>query len=213
VTANGNRFFGIQPGSISSYKNTTKANKTIELSDDYYGYIFNGFYFTKAFSYWTLGSYFFRDLAVPITLLILNALILAQMRKITKRRIKLAGGGANNASRSAANVSSNHASVILAMRAERRRSIMILLTGVNYLLGHTLNVIKMIESYFNLSSDYLLWNCVSLASYGLLFISYQTSFFFYYFLNTQFNHCAKQTFKFLFFPVWWAVQQLRSIKK
>jgi hypothetical protein len=137
---------------------------------------------------------------VAIALIVINLLILAQMRRMTQRRVSLAS-----------HCSATDTSVIFAMKAERKRSILIVLTGVNYIGGHTLFVVFQIFFYFFINQNDP-WYCVKYASTTLLLTAYASPFFFYYFFNTQFFKYANRNLQFMFFPVWRVMELVKGIQ-
>jgi hypothetical protein len=93
-------------------------------------------------------------------------------------------------------------SVMAAQKAEDKRSIMIVLTGVNYIAGHLLKIVYIIKINFLPHDQNQEWGCVSFAALILLSISYSTPLFFYYFFNTQFYKFANNNIKrFIIFVV------------
>jgi hypothetical protein len=112
---------------------------------------------------------------ILIGILVLNVLILrviAQMLK-TRRELFRNDGGEENAT------------VKATLKAEKRKMIMILLTGINYFIGHSLNFVDTVFRFFFLSSP--LTSCLELLAYIFLTLSYATPFFFYYFFNKIFK--------------------------
>jgi hypothetical protein len=169
VLININHFFSIDVIGFSipfSQQNETVGNTTT-LVTQYFNYYIqnpNEFYSSPAGKYWMLFKFLFRDLGISIALLAINWLILAQMRQSTKRRLKIAGAQKKEnpalpitdtatltvaEGGSAAPVISATAfrSVIAAQKAERKRSIVIVLTGVNYLLGHSMYIPSAVNSF------------------------------------------------------------------
>jgi hypothetical protein len=162
-----------------------------------------------------LIKFLFRDLGLTVALLIINWLILVQMQQSTKRRLKMAGAHkkenpaptttatltvAEGGSAAPAMSATASRSVIAAQKAERKRSIMIVLTGLNYMLGHSLYIVFTLNGFIIVSGDPT-WTCVAFAAKILLSIAYSTPIFFYYFFNTHFYKFANTNLKRLVMPV------------
>jgi hypothetical protein len=217
-----NQFIGEFLGAVSlplSQQNVTVGNTTT-LVTEYYNYYytnFGDFAFSPASTYWTLIRFLFRDLGLTIALLAINWLILAQMRQSTKRRLKMAGAHktenavptttatatltvVEGSAAAPAMSATASRSVLAAQRAERKRSIMIVLTGVNYIFGHLLFIVYTINGYIIKTSTTESY-CVAYAAKTLLSIAYSTPFFFYYFFNTHFNKFFNTNVKNLMMPV------------
>jgi hypothetical protein len=110
-----------------------------------------------------------RDCLMFIILVVLNVMILSLLIQTTKRRRTL---GSNNDNL-----------LTLAQRAERKKMIMIISTGLNYMIGHFLLLVDLlIESYFGYEKNYF----YVIAT--LIFkISYVDSLLFYLFFNNIFK--------------------------
>jgi hypothetical protein len=223
VVININQFLGQYVAKISfplSMKNETVGNTTT-LVTEYFNFYYIGtredIYFSQASNYWSIIKYLFRDLGITITLLVVNLLILEQMGQSTKRRLKMAGAHKkanaaptttitatltvvnDNASEPAMSVTASR-SVMAAQKAERKRSIMIVLTGVNYIVGHSLNVVHIYNIFFLISIDPL-WYCISIVAKILISLAYTTPLLFYYFFNTHFYKFTNANLKRLIIPV------------
>jgi hypothetical protein len=129
----------------------------------------------------------FRDLFLAVVLIVLNTLILVQIKNATKNRIALNAGEGGAVSQAVKD----------SLRAEKRKAIMIGLTGVNYIIGHI--------SYFILGVMFRLfpdvtnasingWSCYSVAAVFIYYASYASPFFFYYFFNKHFKKFMKSNF-------------------
>jgi hypothetical protein len=128
-----------------------------------------------------------------VALIVINILILAQI----KRKRKMFTGGHNNT------IGELDSSVLTATKAERKRLVMIVLIGVNYILGHSLNVAwRIIDNFIIIHASGPYWVCLSFAAYTLVAISYATPFFFYYFFNMGFKESANCVLKYVFYPLW-----------
>jgi hypothetical protein len=180
------------------HHNVTVGNVTILVNDyyTYYSQYYTDFEYTVANSSWQVAQFLFRDLVLAVALIVINILILAQIKQMTQRRLMLTGGHNNT-------TGVTDPSVLAAMNAERKRSIMIVLTGLNFVLGHSLNVAwRIIDNFIIKHASSPMWVCFSFAAYTLVAIAYATPFFFYYFFNTHFMKCANRTMKYIFYPLW-----------
>jgi hypothetical protein len=218
IVINIGQFIGEYVGEASfpiSQQNETVGNTTVLVYQ--YQTVFyvhhSDFYFSTASSYWIVIKYLFRDLGLALALIVVNWLILGQMRESTKRRLKMAGAykKENAASTTTATVVEGGAaapamsatasrSVATAQKAERKRSIMIVLTGVNYVLGHSLTVVRNVYLFFFVGFDQQ-WVCLGFASELFLLLACCTPIFFYYFFNTHFFNYANTNMKSLVMPV------------
>jgi hypothetical protein len=223
IAANINKFFDYYIADVRkpiSNQNVTTGNMT-NLTQ-YYSY-FQAYY--TAFEYTTVNSALqvsealFRDLVIVVILIPLNILILVELKQSTQRRAALATGsvygGTSDVSSTTAQMSNaaavtgltsngvGHRLVVTALIAERKRAIMIIVTGLSYIIGHSLNVYASIRSSFILPRPSgPLWYCLAFASMTLVRLSYATPFVFYYFFNTRFQNFANKTFGYLLSPVW-----------
>jgi hypothetical protein len=113
-----------------------------------------------------------RDVVLLIILITLNMLILFTLIKTTVRRRALAGNNTNN------NM------VISSQNAERKKMIMILLTGLNYFIGHFPSFLYFfLKFYFQI----YLTLCYFIYFEMLLYLSYVNGIFFYFFFNNVFR--------------------------
>jgi hypothetical protein len=135
-----------------------------------------------------------------IVILLLNMLILRELKAFTKRRILLTGATSHTAT-TLASVAPVSESVLIGQRAEKRRCRLILFTGLMYVLGHAVQAISNFQSSFFYNESYDAWFCVYFVASTLLNLSYAVNFFLYYFFNTQFKKYANETIALLSFPV------------
>jgi hypothetical protein len=196
-----NRFFQlyvVKLEQITGNHNVTVGNVTTVVTDyyTYYSDEYHAFEYTVANASWQVAQFLFRDLGLAVALIVINILILVQIKQMTQRRMMLTGGHNNT-------TAVTDPSVLAAMKAERKRSIMIVLTGLNFVLGHSLNVAwRIIDNFIVKHASTPVWMCVQFAAYTLVAIAYATPFFFYYFFNTHFMKCANQIMKVVFYPLW-----------
>jgi hypothetical protein len=80
------------------------------------------------------------------------------------------------------------------LKAEKKKMIMILLTGVNFCTG---NMISFVFQLVLLIPSGYTSSCLNFLNALFLNLSYGTPFFFYYFFNKKFK---KETNNFLLFP-------------
>jgi hypothetical protein len=76
------------------------------------------------------------------------------------------------------------------LRAEKRKAIMIGLTGMNFLLGHISYLVLAIMFRFFpkvVNADINSWYCYSAAAVTIYYASFVTPFLFYYFFNKHFK--------------------------
>jgi hypothetical protein len=120
----------------------------------------------------------FRDLVLGIVLIIINILILLEIKQVTQRRIFLTTDGLTTSPPTTSQ------SVRVSLQAERRKSFMTIATGINFLLGHSLYAANHLGLVID-SKVYLFdqWICFNYIAFWLFKISYTNSFFFYYFLT------------------------------
>jgi hypothetical protein len=139
-----------------------------------------------------------------MVILVFNMLILYQIREMTKRRISMAAGGhttQHQRSVSASTAVTENQSVRVALKAERKKSTMIVLTGVNYVTCHIAFPFVLIINQFCpyiLSTPAL--NCLFSVTRFLTYAAYITPFLFYYFFNTHFKRLANRNIRFAFYP-------------
>jgi hypothetical protein len=199
----------------------TTANVTFEYEKFYT--VKTSFGRTDTYKVFSFSHSVFRDFIILLIILLLNALILAEMRAFTKRRILLTGGVATHVAHTALTVDNtsvggvtSHSartpstvastgqvsgSVLVAQRAQNRRCVLILLTGLMYGLGHIGQVVTNFHTKYAYNASYDAWFCVYFVAIRLLNLSYAVNFFLYYFFNTQFKKYANETIALIAFPV------------
>jgi hypothetical protein len=153
----------------------------------YYGPAFSDFGKSVTYKWLDLSQSMFRDLFLAAVLIVVNTLILVQIKNATKNRIALNAGEGGAVSQAVKD----------SLRAEKRKAIMICFTGVNYILGHSSYLILGVKSrLFTVPvADANGWACYSVAASGIYYLSYATPFFFYYFFNKHFKKFMKSNFK------------------
>jgi hypothetical protein len=210
VLANQEYFYGLSV--ISYLKPKSSINETVENATTivtenytYYVYVFNEFGQTQIFYGLTLATSIFRDLFLVIVIIILNILILIEIKKATKRRIALTHRidlkETRNTVPEAVSFQMSE-SVMKALKAEKQKAKMIFLSGLNFAIGHLawliFSLCNTFIPYFSNSSAY---GCVDLVADFFLYVSYATPFFFYYYFNMQFKKFANRNLKLAFYPL------------
>jgi hypothetical protein len=241
IAANLNRFLNYVPEyyNVTVAQNVTDSNGTgtALVTVDYTGFYiyYTEFNDSLASRSWTTGAMVFRDFLIITLLLCVSLLILAKMREVTARRVKMvkhatvvhhviaiaavvakdelistskkAAGAEVDAppvTLTTGNAVSTSRFLTVALAAQRRESIMIVLTGFNYILGHIMNVVYTVYFRFvyNSSMDSTLgtWNCITFSAFTLISIVYATPFLFYYFFNTHFKKFFNANLSFVLNP-------------
>jgi uncharacterized membrane protein YkvA (DUF1232 family) len=164
----------------STQVNVTSGNSTtlISVNSSRYQFEYNFLISKEVFDIWDFVYFFFRDLFILIGILIVNILILRVISQMVKTRRELfrSDGGEENAT------------VKATLKAEKRKMIMMLLTGVNFIPGRLVNILAKLF-YYVVPLDYstLFLGCLWFLDDLLLTLSYATPFFFYYFFNERFK--------------------------
>lgn len=140
-----------------------------------------------------------RDGVFLSIIILLNLMILFEIRKVTKRRIGMQGSITESLSQQQP---TTHSKLVkTAMNAEKNKGLMIVMTGVNYFLGHAVYAIYQIATSVGINPGRQTeWLCAYRVGLELMMISFCTSFFLYYFFNTQFKKCAKHNIQTLISP-------------
>jgi hypothetical protein len=149
-------------------------NFTIKkVSNHTYEYDYSKFGKTSLSNSLYMADSFIRDGFFLVVLIFLNALILSLLIKTTKRRRDLVRNNMNNSSL-----------LTIAQKAERKRMIMITLTGLNYMIGHSLFfVYNILPNKDERDMGYCLFRYL----YFFYIVSYANSIIFYYFFNSIFK--------------------------
>jgi hypothetical protein len=152
-----------------------------------------------------------RDVVMLFVIIILNMLVLKELKAFTNRRKFLTGAPPAQPSRVPSNFDQTsvtltttgpvNQSVLVAQRAEKRKCVMILFTGLMYGLGHVGQAVANFHSKFAYNASYDAWFCVYFVAIKLLNLSYAINFFLYYFFNAQFKKYANETMTLIAFPV------------
>jgi hypothetical protein len=187
--------------------NETTANGT---SLTYYEYQYfktasTSFAKTDVLKFFSLFHTIFRDVIILFLILVLNVLILIEMRRVTKFRLMLAQDHSDDDH----HVKKNH-SVLTALRAERKRCIMVLLTGLVYGCGHVGNAVTNAHWHF-FRTNLHVWYCLQFAANQLLMFSYAIPFILYYFFNSQFKRFANQSILLLLYPITVTLKRAKAI--
>lgn len=159
-----------------------------------------------------------RDLACFLVLLLFNTLIVCEMRSSTRRKTQLflTRRGTDismsnlNTTTSLAAVAIMHAAssynVRKACQAESKRAIMVIVSGVNYFLGHTgYFFVAIAISFLTITPS---WRCFGSIELLLLYLSNVTCYAAYYFSNKLFRQYSNQNLYYIFHPVCLALNKL-----
>jgi hypothetical protein len=172
------------------YPITLADNQTVDYK--YYNYTLTSFHKTEASKLIYPAVGLIRDIAPGIALIVINILILSEIKIVTQRRIYLTNDGSPTTSQS----------VRVSVQAERRKILMIISTGINYFAGHTLTSANNLGLAIDSKLDKLdQWLCFSFVVDVLFKLSYANSFFFYCFFNLHFRKFAYSTFKMFLYPL------------
>ena len=158
------------------------------------------FYLTKfGMSLYPKVMIIFDSILVHILLFLIisafNILIYFKMKESTNSKFILSFNARNSNPSTIRNSSIN-----LAMRSHKKRFIMVIVTGFNYLLGHIGYVPFSILATLFPTISYL-W-CINNIEIILLFVSYLANYPIYYMFNTIFKRIANRHFRILFYPMW-----------
>jgi hypothetical protein len=210
------RFPAYYPGPVTRLlkSNTTVGNTTYlkTLNVSYYTLIYTTFDRSVIYSSLNVSLTIFRDIFLCMVILVLNVLILLQMREMTKRRIRLTASGftahhqndARTITAGAVNTTVSvtaHQYVRVALKAERKKSIMIVLTGVNYVTCHILfPFVLMINQFVPYILNASVLSCLFSITRSMTYAAYTTPFLFYYFFNTHFKRLTHRNLRFMFYP-------------
>jgi hypothetical protein len=177
---------------------TSGGNQTENYTSFYYSY--TAFGSSTTYNLLLVLVTLFRDLFLVVALIALNVLILIEIMKMRKRRINMT----NKNPGAISNTSVMNQSVSKSLQAEKRKALMIVFTGINYFLCHSVYLVFTItrdvyQNFYSPSETGFL--CFQFTAYFLLSLSYATPFFFYYFFNKQFNKFAKRALTVVFYPL------------
>ena len=134
------------------------------------------FFYTNFVKYMRYLHSIVRDFVIFIILVILNFFILIFLKKNTLRKKDLLKGGHQTVS---------------AEKAEKNNELMIMLIGINYLIGHFGSILYYVP--FPASPQF--WNCFYDFNLIPFYISYIVNNLMYYFFNKNFRKYANQNFK------------------
>jgi hypothetical protein len=180
----------------------------------------------------------FRDILIALFILCLNMLILAQMRTLTASRSKMSRLGMQNATVLTDNTNNNILTnekavkaeapatlttalpvssrlLAVALKAQRRVSVMIVFTGLNYIFGHIMNIPNIIANTIISkqviqSGQAMTWNVIIFSANTLISVAYATPFLSYYIFNTHFKKFTNANVIFMFSPVLRLILVVRS---
>lgn len=174
---------------IAPYNQTIQVSENVTKTILKYRYINTPFYGSQTSINLMLAESLIRDLGFLVIIFLLNFLVLLEIKKVTQRR-------------RAMNKSGSDKTIQTALTAERNKCVMIMVTGVNYFLGHSLYAIYQFAILSGAAfRDINSWICVFRIGYDLLMLSYGVSFILYYVFNKQFNRYANDALKMMITPI------------
>ena len=148
-----------------------------------YTYVLTDFYYSKAGKLFRIGHVVIRDIIPFMLLILLNFFIILKFRTEVKRKLKL-----------------NHnmkqtKSVQAAINADKKNRIMILLSGLNFMIGHFGLILYYIQP-FQASPQF--WSCFVEFYYLPFYLSFVVNVFLYYVFNKNFRNQFCNNLRFLF---------------
>jgi hypothetical protein len=187
---------------ISRSMNETSVNGTTAFFVEY-KIAKTSFGKSRVFKFLSSFRTILRDIALLIVTIVLNTLILIEMRSVTlaKRRLILNSSTPSHATdesdTSVVKAPPQSHLVSTAVQAERKRCIMVLVTGLVYGFGHVGQAVVNLQGNF-FTHGSTVWLCLQFLATHLLKTSYAISFFSYYFFNNQFKKYANQYIRCVF---------------
>ena len=165
--------FKIEP--LNSFENSGKIQS--------YKYVLTDFYYSKVGKFFRIGHVVIRDIIPFLLLILINVFIILKFRTAVKRKLKL-------------NQSINQTrSVQAAINAEKKNQIMILLSGLNFMIGHFGLILYYIQP-FQASPEF--WTCFVEFYYLPYYLSFVVNVFLYYVFNKNFRNQFCNNLRFLF---------------
>lgn len=137
-----------------------------------------------------------RDAICLVILIVLNVLIYVKIRRALVDYVSRSGRAKVEVDcirRSSVN--SNNTSllrILTALKAEKKRAIVVLFTGINYLVGHAAMVVFLFAGMDGL------WICLIYLSIFVLYLSKLSSFFVFYLSSRVFRKCVNNMAVWLF---------------
>ena len=171
---------------IFSYQITSESSNSFTL-------ILTSFYYSDFVKYIKYLHAIQRDFTVLLLLLILNILILIKVKKTISKKRQLLAGNTASGSNSVTNQPSS-ALMINVKKTEKNSELMIILTGVNYFLGH----IGSILYYLPFPATPQFWSCFFEIDLIPFYLSYILNNFIYYYFNKiykKYSHKTLNVFK------------------
>lgn len=171
----------------------------------YYYYVRTPFGLTSTFrNYLVIFRTIIRDVLVTVLIVAFNTLILYEMRKASKRRAAMTTSRTNQTGESSKSRASR--------QAERKKAIMIVIMGVNYVIGHFPYAVYSIQYFFFAAqtSNKRGWTCFGYVASKLWNASYVTLFFYVFFFNMHFRRLAVRNVKTVLLLLTCSFQQLRE---
>lgn len=138
---------------------------------------------------------FIRDVLFLVVLVLINILILVELRRITKRKINLETD-LSDSSNTRGKYTNASRPIQMAMNAETNKARMTVAIGANYFLGHSLYAVYQIATSLGVNpGEQPSWFCVYRVGLDLILLSYGSSFLINFSFNYRFREIAKENFK------------------
>ena len=169
---------------IFSYQIISESSNSFALK-------FTSFYYTDFVKYLKYLHSIQRDFIVLLLLLILNILILSKVKKTISKKKKLLAGNKPLSSNSFNN-QPNNAFMINFKKIEKNSELMIILTGVNYFLGHVGSILY----YLPFPATPQFWTCFFEIDLIPFYLSYILNNFIYYYFNKIYKKYSHKTLNF-----------------
>jgi hypothetical protein len=154
----------------------------IKKHDSNFDYNYNDFGSTSFYSHITIIDSIIRDGIFLLIIITLNKFVLDLLKKSTQRRRELSG-----------QVTNDNNLLTVAQSAERKRMIMIIATGLNYMIGHFINLAFTIITTLNKELNTFCLHKFWILLYDL---SYANNIFIYYFFNNVFRRFLNELVPF-----------------
>jgi hypothetical protein len=182
--------------------NAGLVNRTHDYQEFYYTYL--DFGRTLGFKILHTMDISFREIVCFLVLIVLNSLIVVEMKRVTERKIKMHSSATQPQQKSIAhptdatntntqNTNTNHAN--LASKAERKRAHMIVLTGVLYSFGNMGYLVFWINTSITqkpLADQPEFWSWWAITAFTLWYVNASIPFWFYYLFNSVFHELTNK---------------------
>lgn len=154
-------------------------NQTVNQTREFFVYEYTEFSYTDLNSSFKIAHGLMRDGVLLILSVMLNILLMFKLKKIMKKKIRI-----STVSLDGSKLTSRQSSTLInARRAHKNMAIMMIVSGLNYLIGHAPSFIK----YCFMVTPSQFRSCFTLVSLVLFYSSYATPFFIYVTFNKMFR--------------------------